>query len=93
MEQVRAQVERCATSRKRGPTPRGCRPSPTSVRRPIYPVERSVQSEIFAFSTSLVAMSSSTIGKKRKRGADDAEKTTLRLTSQPAEQVGPVLGK
>ncbi|KAI0759036.1 RNA polymerase I associated factor, A49-like protein [Fomes fomentarius] len=36
-------------------------------------------------------MSSSTIGKKRKRGADDAEKTTLQLSSQPAEQLGPVL--
>ncbi|KAI0742841.1 RNA polymerase I associated factor, A49-like protein [Daedaleopsis nitida] len=36
-------------------------------------------------------MSSSTIGKKRKRGAEDAEKATMKFSSQPANQVGPVL--
>ena len=38
-------------------------------------------------------MSSSTVSKKRKRGVDDAEKVTLQLSSQPASQVGPVLGQ
>ena len=42
---------------------------------------------------SLLAMSSSTISKKRKRGADHAEKATFRLSDQPASQVGPVLGE
>ncbi|EJF57477.1 RNA polymerase I associated factor, A49-like protein [Dichomitus squalens LYAD-421 SS1] len=36
-------------------------------------------------------MSSSAVSKKRKRGAEDAEKVTLQLSSQPTSQVGPVL--
>ncbi|KAI0744617.1 RNA polymerase I associated factor, A49-like protein [Earliella scabrosa] len=36
-------------------------------------------------------MSSTTIGRKRKCAADDAEKVNLKLSSQPASQVGPVL--
>ncbi|KAI0632958.1 RNA polymerase I associated factor A49-like protein [Trametes polyzona] len=36
-------------------------------------------------------MSASVASKKRKRGAEDADKTSLTLSSQPASQVGPVL--
>ncbi|KAI1789709.1 RNA polymerase I associated factor, A49-like protein [Ganoderma leucocontextum] len=36
-------------------------------------------------------MASSTISKKRKRGADDGEKVTLQLSSEPVSKVGPVL--
>ncbi|KAI0712757.1 RNA polymerase I associated factor, A49-like protein [Cerioporus squamosus] len=36
-------------------------------------------------------MASSTLGKKRKRGEEDAGKVTLQLSTQPANQVGPVL--
>ncbi|RPD77153.1 RNA polymerase I associated factor, A49-like protein [Lentinus tigrinus ALCF2SS1-7] len=36
-------------------------------------------------------MSSSTVGKKRKRGEEDAGMATLQLSTQPASQVGPVL--
>lgn len=37
-------------------------------------------------------MPPSTISKKRKRGADDEEKVTLQLSSEPVSKVGPVLG-
>ncbi|RDX40440.1 RNA polymerase I associated factor, A49-like protein [Polyporus arcularius HHB13444] len=36
-------------------------------------------------------MASHTLGKKRKRGDEDAGKITLQLSTQPASQVGPVL--
>ncbi len=41
---------------------------------------------------SAPCMASSTISKKRKRGADDDEKVTLQLSSEPASKAGPVLG-
>ena len=37
-------------------------------------------------------MPSSTISKKRKRGADDEDKIALKLSSEPVSKVGPVLG-
>ncbi|KAH9920886.1 RNA polymerase I associated factor A49-like protein [Epithele typhae] len=37
-------------------------------------------------------MSSSTLGKKRKRGSDDGDQVALSLSELPASQVGPVLG-
>ena len=37
-------------------------------------------------------MASSTISRKRKRGAEDGEKVALQLSSEPTSKVGPVLG-